>query len=52
VTFPQKEDAIHSMILDDGRIYTENIAEAISQERVSCNIREVAVLRKLSAKWF
>jgi transposase len=38
VTVPENVDAIHSMILDDGRIFAKKIAETlvISRERVGC----------------
>jgi hypothetical protein len=53
VTFPENVSAIHSMILDDGRISAKKIAEtlAISRERVGYIIHEILDMRKLSDKW-
>jgi hypothetical protein len=52
VTIPGNVDAIHSMILNDQRIFTKMISETlvISQERVGYIIHEILDMIKLTAK--
>jgi transposase len=51
-TVPENVDAIHSMIMDNRRISTKEIAETvmISRERVGSIIHESLDMRKPSAK--
>jgi hypothetical protein len=53
VTIPENMDAIHSMILDNWKIYAKKIAEtlAMARERVRYIIHEILDMRMLPAKW-
>jgi histone-lysine N-methyltransferase SETMAR len=53
VTIPENVDTIHSMILDDRRVFLKKIAETLptSRERVCLIIHEILYMRKLPAKW-
>jgi hypothetical protein len=53
LTIPENVAAIHSMIIDDRRIYAKMIAETlvISQGGIGYIIHEIVDMRKLSAKW-
>lgn len=53
MTITENVDDIHSMIMDDQRMFTKNIAGAlaISRKRTGYFIHNLLGMRKLSAKW-